>query len=108
MMSNIRKQNITLERARKIATDIAIYDMASDVKNKSIPLLQEEYLEAENCWIFFRNRSILIAPERSISDCAYCVSKKGTGRSIPDYSNNSVRLSEYLKIMSDYFGERNL
>ena len=108
MMSTKKSKNITLRQAKKIAIDIAVYDTVNDVTDTSMPLLQEEYLEAENCWMFFRNRLIVIAPERALSDCAYCVSKRGNGRSIPDYSNDPVRLVEYLHIMSNHFKERGL
>lgn len=107
-MTNTEAGAITLEDARKIATDIAAYDTARDVEDKSIPLLQDNYLEAEYCWILFRNKAIVIAPERALSDCAYCISKKGHGRSIADCSNDSVRLHEYLQIMSNHFKERGL
>jgi hypothetical protein len=108
MMTNTISGNIKLDQARKIASDMAMYDTASDVKDKSIPMLQDGYLEADHCWMFFRNQSIVIAPERALSDCAYCVSKKGNGRSIPDYSNDRARLHEYLQIMSNHFKERGL
>jgi hypothetical protein len=71
-------------------------------------LLQGAQLEAENCWMFFVNPEIVIPPKRALSDFAYCVSKKGTARSIPDFSDNSVRFREYLKDMSRYFEERGL
>ncbi|MGF6766245.1 hypothetical protein P3T24_006591 [Paraburkholderia sp. GAS33] len=108
MMTNTESRAITLEEARKIATDMATYDTARDVKDKSIPLLQDGYLEADYCWMFFRNKVIVIAPERALSDCAYCVSKMGHGRSIPDYSNDPIRLQEYLQTMSNHFKERGL
>jgi hypothetical protein len=108
MMSDAISKIITLDQARKIATDMAGYDTARDVKNKSVQLLQDHYLETEYCWMFFRNKEITIAPERALSDCAYCVSKKGSGRSIADYSDDSIRLHEYLQIMSNHFKERGL
>jgi hypothetical protein len=108
MMTDKMPAVITALRAREIATEAATYDLADLVADKTIPLLRDAQLEAENCWIFFRNPEIVIPPERALSDFAYCVSKKGTARSIPDFSGDSVRLREYLIDMSGYFKERGL
>jgi hypothetical protein len=99
---------ITLDQARKIATDLALSHLSSYWIDKSIPLLQEGNLEAEHCWMFFRNRAIVINQEGALADWAYCISKKGTARSIVDFSDDPVRLHEYLQIMSNHFKERSL
>jgi hypothetical protein len=107
-MTNTEPRIITLDEARKIALDQVRYDAQWDIKDNSIPLLEDNYLEAECCWIFFRNRAIVIAPERRLSNGAYCISKKGHARLIADFSSDPVRLHEYLKTMSDYFKAQNL
>lgn len=99
---------MTLEQARKVASDLALSHLSIYWNDKSIPLLQTENLEAEHCWLFFRNRAILIPQEGSLAEWAYCISKKGTARSIVDFSDDPVRLYEYLQIMSNYFKERGL
>jgi len=108
MTTNTEARTTTLYEAREIASDLAAFDTASDIEDRSIPVLQDDYLEAEYCWMFFRNKAIVIAPERALSDCAYCISKHGHGRSIADYFNDPVRLREYLQIMSGHFKERGL
>lgn len=107
-MSDKLHSMITLGRAREIASDVAAYNLAGFLADKTISLLQEEYLEAENCWMFFRNKAIVLPPEGALSDFAYCVSKKGAARSVLDFSENSVRLHEYLESMSNHFKERGL
>ena len=107
-MTNAASQIITLDQARKIATDMAIHDTRHDLKDKSMPVLENKYFEADYCWMFFRNKAIVIAPERALLECAYCVSKKGTARSIADFSDDLVRLHEYLQTMSNYFKEKGL
>jgi hypothetical protein len=107
-MMNIESRTITLDEARKMATDMVGYHAKMDIKNHSIPLLQDDYLETDYCWMFFRNKAIVIAPERALSDCAYCISKKGHVRSIADFSSDPVRLQEYLQTMSNYFKEHGL
>lgn len=99
---------ITLADARKIASNIAKLDVPIDFSEAAGTLLEDAYVEAEYCWIFFRNKAIVLPAERALSDFAYCVSKKGTARSIPDYSSDSVRLKEYLAIISNYFEQRGL
>lgn len=100
--------NITLTRAREIATEIAKYDLQDLVEDKATPLLQDAYLEGENCWMFFRNTDIFIPTDHALSDCAYCVSKRGAARSIADFSADPTRLREYLKTMSNHFQEQGL
>ncbi|MDB5058725.1 MAG: hypothetical protein JWO59_2197 [Chloroflexi bacterium] len=75
-------------------------------KDESTPLLSERYLEADHCWMFFRNEAIVVPPERPLRDAVYCVSKRGSLRSIADFSDDPVRLQEYLLTMSNYFRDR--
>ena len=72
------KDFISVEQARKIAEEAASPWLSSLVKNPSIPLLSEHYIEAEHCWIFFRNKDIFIPSDRPFSSGAYAVSKKGS------------------------------
>jgi hypothetical protein len=107
-MTNAEPRIITFDEARKKAADGVRYNAKMDIKDDSIPLLQDEYLEADYCWMFFRNKAIVLAPERALSDFAYCVSKKGHIRYIVDFSDDPVRLQEYLQAMSNYFKEKGL
>jgi len=107
-MKNKQPLEINFAEAQKIAADRAKNTLSDDIKDSSIPVLQDNYMEADHCWMFFRNKAIVIAPERSLSDCAYCISKKGHVRYIADFSDDPVRLQEYLQTMSNYFKEQNL
>jgi len=107
-MINTEHKIITVDEAKKIASNLVKYHTEMDIKDNSIPLLQGYYLETDYCWMFFRNKAIVIAPERSLSDCAYCISKKGHSRSIADLSDDPVQLQEYLQTMSNYFKEQGL
>ncbi|MCO4857171.1 hypothetical protein MKD49_11840 [Herbaspirillum sp. WGmk3] len=99
---------ITFDQARKIATDLALSHLSVYRKDQTIPLLEDRHLEAEHCWMFFRNPAITISHEGSLADWAYCISKRGTARSVADFSENPVQLHAYLKTMSDYFETRGL
>ena len=55
--------------------------------------------------MFFRNKAIVITQEGALTDWAYCVSKKGTVRLTADFSDDPVRLQEYLQTMSNHFNE---
>ena len=107
-MNNIKPQPITLAEAKKIAIDLIKRDTRDDVNDDSIPLMQDSYLETDYCWMFFRNKAIVIAPERALRDGAYCISKKGHARLIGDLSDDPVQLQEYLQTMSNYFKEQGL
>ncbi len=108
-MTNItRTESITFDQAKKIATEMAHKHLSPYWKDKSIPLLRDDNLEAEYCWVFFRNTEIKITQEGAIADWAYCISKKGTARSISDFSDDPVRANEYLQQMSNHFKSRGL
>lgn len=72
--------SITFERARALAEREARSLLEHSLTDATIPALREEYLEADHCWMFFRNRDIVIPPERSLTKAAFAVSKKGTVR----------------------------
>lgn len=99
---------ITAAQARQIAAKVAAHHLEDLIENESISLLQDSHLEAENCWMFFRNKAIFLPSERALSDFAYCVSRKGHARSIPDFSSDSSKVQAYLEMMSDHFKERGL
>ena len=107
-MTNTISQTISLDEARKIATEQAAYHLEAIRKDKSMPLLQDSYLETDYCWMFFRNKGIVLAPEQALSGWAYCVSKKGHARSIADFSDDMIRVHEYLQTISNYFKEKGL
>ncbi|MDB5075341.1 MAG: hypothetical protein JWO42_1520 [Chloroflexi bacterium] len=98
-------QPVTFEEARKAAENAARSHVSNFRKDESIPFLAERHLEAEHCWMFFRNEAIVVPPGRLL-DWAYCVSKRGSLRSIADFSDDPVRLQEYLLTMSNYFRDR--
>lgn len=71
-------------------------------------VLDVRFLEAENCWMFFRNREIDTGEGGFFTDTACAVSKRGEVRTINDFSANEEELMRYLQAMSDHFGERGL
>jgi len=107
-MMNTEHKIITIAEAKKMAVDRIRRNTIYDVKDDSIPLLQDNYLETDYCWMFFRNKAIVIAPERALNGGAYCISKKGHVRYIADLSDDPVQLQEYLQTMSNYFKEQGL
>lgn len=100
-----QSQFVNLAQARVIAESGAKSDLEDLVTDSSMPLLQDTFLEADHCWMFFRNKAIHIPAERSLCDCAYVVSRKGSLRHIADFSENPERLQAYLQTMSDHFGK---
>lgn len=108
MLTNTAK-TISFVDAKAIAEDMAYSDLKSFVGHtQKSRLLQDRWLEAEHCWIFFRTKEYNIPPEMWFikNYCAYAISKKGTARSITDFSDNPERLQAYLQTMSNYFKVR--
>lgn len=99
---------ITFEQARKIAEDAALRDVRSYLAAEQVQVLEDEWLEAEGCWFFFRNKKIIVPPENwfiRLHSC-YAVSKKGTVSQLEDFSSDPERLRAYLQAVSDYFIRR--
>jgi hypothetical protein len=69
--------------------------------------LSGKVMEAENCWIFFRNKDIHVPSEGAMrGDWAYAVSKDGDFRQVYDLSDDSQKCADYLQFMSDYFSSQ--
>ncbi|MFD1886777.1 hypothetical protein [Paenibacillus wenxiniae] len=106
-MKNTDKQ-ITFETARTIA-EKAASEQLKDYANEETSFLSHEFMEAEYCWFFFRNKNIFGPPEQVLRwDCAFAVSKKGELNLIGDFSEDAKELEDYLQKMSNYFKERGL
>lgn len=103
---------ISFEEARKLAEADARENLKVFMTDPATPPLRHEYLEAEHCWMFFRNLNIKLPDPGSVDgmipDCAYCFSKSGEGREVADLSDDPVKCREYLQKMSDYFKEKGL
>jgi hypothetical protein len=90
--------------AKNLAELSALGNLKNFLKDEKTSLLREDYLEAEHCWVFFRNKEIIVPPESSLGgDCAYAVSKAGEVRQIADLSSDNEQSLAYLQKMSDYF-----
>ncbi|MFL9982207.1 hypothetical protein [Paraburkholderia sediminicola] len=101
---------ISFEQAREIAKSAAANDVKGIQVDDSKNLLDVDYLEAEYCWIFFRNKEIQIPSEQWFVAAygAYAVSKKGAFSQITDFGRDPKELEVYLQVMSDYFKKKNL
>ena len=99
---------ISFERAKEIATESAREAFAQllTVKNKEI--LSRNFLEAEHCWLFFKNEEIFVPVELSLSlSWSYAVSKKGHVRQFYTFENIE-EMKAALENLSQHFAERNL
>jgi hypothetical protein len=98
---------IAIRHAQKIAESSVLNDICrfNLLITKPIKLLEDNYLEAECCWIFLRNKEIVIPLQNWFAKSygAYAVSKKGTCNIITHFPGEPERLKAYLETMSDYF-----
>jgi hypothetical protein len=97
---------ITFEKGKQLAEEAAMEEIGGFRKSNKMPVLSGEYVEAECCWVFFRNKRIQI-PEGFLRNYAYAVSKKGHVILIVDFSDDPLKLKEYLKKFSDHLKEHN-
>jgi len=97
---------ITLEKARDIAREQALFNLSAFIEGDE-DVLEADYLEAQHCWMFFRNRKISVPNSALLGiEWAYVVSKRGKFSMVEDYSSDNEKLVEYLKTMSDYFARK--
>lgn len=99
---------ITVEQARKIAEDAVMQERGQYENAEIEQALEDGFLEAEHCWIFLRNRKIVVLPENwfTRSYGAFAVSKKGTMSQISSFEDDPAQLPRYLQTMSEYFHRR--
>ncbi|MBB3571836.1 hypothetical protein [Rhizobium sp. BK491] len=97
---------ITLEEARGIATNEA-RDIIGEFlpKDRISSILEDEYAENEDCWIFFRNRKINIpVPNRRlVAHWAFAVSRFGEFLTVPDSHGDAHAIDEQLRRLSAYY-----
>lgn len=97
---------ITLENARDIAREQALFNLSTFMAGER-DVLAADYLEAEHCWMFFRNRKIHVPKTALLGiEWAYVVSKRGKFSMVEDFSSDNEKLLDYLKTMSDYFSRK--
>ena len=102
-------QTYTFEQAKKIAEECAFKNLSPFMCDKTMNILDDNYLEAECCWFFFRNKLIKGSTAQVLRwFCAYAVSKRRKLRIIADFYDEPIKLGEYLVVMSNYFKKENL
>jgi hypothetical protein len=98
---------ITLEHAQKMAEYPILFNICRSIlqTNDMEKLLEDDYLEAEYCWIFLRNKNIVVPPQDWFENDygAYAISKKGDSSHIMHFPDEPERLKAYLQVMSDHF-----
>jgi hypothetical protein len=101
---NEYQEIISYKQAREIASKAAFEALTAFFDGTPKDALREYSIEGEHCWFFFRNTSIDIPEEMAFGrNFAYAVSKKGALRYVYDFSYDTEKLTEYLRVMSDYF-----
>jgi hypothetical protein len=99
-----RSKQISVDKARLLASsDPELAQLA--IAQGSSPL-EELFFEADNCWMFFRNRSLVLP--YSIGFDAYAVSKRGNVRRIADFFDDPQKAQDYLQVMSKHFADNDL
>lgn len=107
MMRSVPGQ-ISLVQARQLAVDAVMRDRNHYATVEIEEALEGDFLEAEHCWIFFRNRKIVVASGDWFTKSygAFAISKKGAFSQITAFEDDREQQLAYLQTMSDYFGRR--
>jgi hypothetical protein len=99
---------ITLDQAKRMAMEATQKDLSQYVTDPHTPYLQDSVLEAECCWYFFYNPEIEIPEQDWVWRMlgTYAVSKKGDMSHTYNFSDDPIKLQDYLQAMSAYFKKR--
>ncbi|MFS8113371.1 hypothetical protein QD460_16730 [Rhizobium jaguaris] len=103
---NTTKKQITLREAREIAISEAKGIIGEFLPKSGIgSILEDEYVENEDCWIFFRNRQTNIpVPNRTIvAHWAFAVSRSGEYLTVPDNYGDAKAIAVQLRRLSAYY-----
>jgi hypothetical protein len=97
---------MNFEAAKNAALESASLNLGGIPRGPSDKLLDDEFLETDNCWVFFQHREIFVPAERALSVFAYAISKwNEDGRCIPDLRNNPVEQAQLVERLSAHFAK---
>lgn len=102
MMKNENSERISLERAKFLAKQEAYSELKDFIQSKSHEVLDNYYLEAEHCWIFFKHPSIVI-PKNRLYFRAFAVGDQGGCRLVYDLRDEPDKMQKHLSDLSNYF-----
>ncbi len=98
---------ITFPQAKVLATENAKSDLSSFMPDNSFSILDDSYLEAGYCWIFFKNPHIIVPDNALLGiNWAYAVSKRGNCRMVYDLRYDAEKMRNHLESLSTYFKDR--
>jgi hypothetical protein len=97
------KSRISFEQAKAKAEAGFSSLFVDGIPKDAGAILSEFYLEAEYCWMFFRNKALIVREEFIMSEAAISVSRMGRVSWIADLSDEPERLKIYIAEMSDYY-----
>jgi hypothetical protein len=104
----MKSELLSVDQARALAEAEAERELSTFANGEVSNYLRDEFLEADNCWMFFRNLDVDVPQSVITPHFAYAVSKHGEMRLVPDLSSDRSRVLEYVKTMSAYFSRKNL
>ncbi|SMB77733.1 hypothetical protein SAMN00790413_03887 [Deinococcus hopiensis KR-140] len=96
---------IQLEEAKRIAVKSA-WDVLGPITSPIIknPLDEDFYIEEQYCWMFFRNKDIILPNAFALNyDWSFVVSIWGDEINLHTLSYDNARLRKYAKNLSDHF-----
>ncbi len=93
--------NLTLERARQIATSAAEETLRTYAGD--LPVLSDEYLISDYCWLFFKNPAIKIPPKYALhADWSYAVSKTGQVRQFYELEDREAMKGLLARLSAEF------
>jgi hypothetical protein len=100
-------RKLTRDEARAVALKMIEGDLTRRYNDVTIEqMLDENVVEKEHCWIFFRSRELMNSPRIDQGDMnwgAWCVGMDGFVSQVGDYRDDPVKQAEYEEILSQGF-----
>lgn len=98
--------SISFDAARRLAKKQAKSLLSNYIGEgeEFVDILEERFIENEECWMFFRNKNLKFPLEATLpASVAYVVSKEGEVRTTADFSDNPAEMKKLLDLLTEYF-----
>ena len=98
-------KSISFDTARRLAQEQAKSLLSNYIEEgeEFIDILEERFVENEECWMFFRNKNLKFPLDATLpASAAYVVSKEGELRTTADFSDDPTEMKKLLDLLAEY------
>jgi hypothetical protein len=98
------KPTINFETARALAEKAAREELSGLFDERVESILDEQFMEAECCWLFFRKAEIIV-PKGGFKGWSFAISKRADVRLFYDFRHEPETMAEIFQNLSNHIKE---